>query len=182
MNWPGGWASRSPTSATPPAKVKQHIHGKVFGDLDLTVLPRAADCTAMLQLADPTMLAELATVFERRGDTANPKLTARRTHNPAYLNPSDLARFGLASGDIIRIRSEHGEISGVAEAELRLRPGTLSMSHCFGTKPDEEDDPLGQGGCTSRLFDANAVFDPVFGQPRMGAIPVSIEPASIAGR
>ena len=112
----------------------------------------------------------------------NPKLTARRTHNPAYLNPADLARFGLASGDIIRIRSEHGEISGVAEGELRLRPGTLSMSHCFGTNPDEEDDPLGQGGCTSRLMDANAAFDPVFGQPRMGAIPVSIEPAGKAGR
>ena len=148
-----------------------------------------------------TMVAELAMVFAKRGDTANPsaaypllliprranemmnsigrtnpKLAARRTHNPAYLNPSDLARLGVATGDIIRIRSEHGEIKGVAEAEPRLRAGTLSMSHCFGTNPDEADDPLGQGGCTSRLMDANAAFDPVFGQPRMGAIPVCIEP------
>ncbi len=186
------------------AEVKQHAHGKVFGDLDLTVLPRAADCTAMLQLGDPTMMAELATVFERRGDTGNPsaefpllliprrandmmnsigrnnpKLTARRSHNPAYLNPGDIARMGLATGDIIRIRSAHGEITGVAEAEPRLRAGTLSMSHCFGTNPDEADDPLGQGGCTSRLMDANAAFDPVFGQPRMGAIPVSIEAVAV---
>lgn len=171
------------------AEVKQHPHGHVFSDLDLTVLTRAADCTAMLQLADPTMLAELACVFANRGDTAspsdafpllliprranammnsigrtNPKLAAGRTHNPAYLNPADLERFGLAAGDIIRIRSQHGEIKGVAEADLRLRAGTLSMSHCFGTNPDEEDDPLGQGGCTSRLMDANAAFDPVFGQ------------------
>jgi hypothetical protein len=31
-----------------------------------------------------------------------------------------------------------------------------------------------QGGCTSRLMDANVEFDPIFGQPKMGAIPVSI--------
>ncbi|WP_371433390.1 molybdopterin-dependent oxidoreductase [Novosphingobium sp.] len=192
-------------SRVPLSEVKRHTHGKVFHELDLTVLPRADDCTAMLQLGDPTMIAELAQVFEKRGDTANPspeypllliprranemmnsigrtnpKLAARRTHNPAYLNPSDLARFGLASGDIVRIRSEHGEISGVAEAEPRLRAGTLSMSHCFGTNPDEPDDPLGQGGCTSRLMDANAAYDPVFGQPRMGAIPVSIAPIATA--
>lgn len=191
-------------SRVPLAEVKQHTHGKVFAELDLTVLPRAHDCTAMLQLADPTMLAELATVFERRGDTTspsaefpllliprrandmmnsigrnNPKLAARRSHNPAYLNPADLARMGMATGDIISIRSAHGEIKGVAEAEPRLRAGTLSMSHCFGTNPDEADDPLGQGGCTSRLMDANAAFDPVFGQPRMGAIPVRIEAVAV---
>ncbi|CAH0495415.1 molybdopterin-dependent oxidoreductase [Novosphingobium sp. CECT 9465] len=187
-------------SRVPLAEVKQHRHGNVFGDLSLTVLPRADDCTAMLQLGDPTMMAELGVVFTNRGDTANPsdefplmliprranemmnsigrtnpKLAARRTHNPAYLNPADIAHFGMASGDIISIRSRHGEIKGVVEAEPRLRAGTLSMSHCFGTNPDEVDDPLGQGGCTSRLMDANAAFDPIFGQPRMGAIPVAIE-------
>ena len=188
-------------SRVPLAEVKRHVHGKVFSELDLTVLPRAEDCTAMLELGDPTIMAELAVVFAQRGDTenpsvdypllliprranemmnsigrTNPKLAARRSHNPAFLNPVDLARLGLASGDIIRIRSRHGAIQGVAEAEPRLRPGTLSMSHCFGTNPDEADDPLGQGGCTSRLMDANAAYDPVFGQPRMGAIPVRIEP------
>ncbi len=186
-------------SRVPLREVKQHRHGKVFGELDLTVLPRSEDCTAMLQLGDPTMMAELGAVFANRGDTANPstefplmliprrandmmnsigrtnpKLTARRAHNPAYLNPADIAQYGMTSGDIIAIISEHGEIKGVVEAEPRLRPGTLSMSHCFGTNPDEADDPLGQGGCTSRLMDANAAFDPIFGQPRMGAIPVAI--------
>jgi anaerobic selenocysteine-containing dehydrogenase len=186
-------------SRVPLAEVKRHEHGKLFDELDTIVLPRAADCSAMLQLADPTMMAELAVVLARNGDTAipsaefplmltprranemmnsigrtNPKLNARRSHNPAFLHPSDLERFGVTVGDIIRIRSEHGEIEGVAEAESRLRPGTLSMSHCFGTNPAEENDPRGQGGCTSRLIDANAAYDPIFGQPRMGAIPVAI--------
>ena len=188
-------------SRVPLDEVKRHPHGKVFDELDLTVLPRAQDCDAMLQLADPTMMEELAAVLARDGDTAlpsdefpllltprrandmmnsigrqNPKLTARRSHNPAFLHPDTMARHGVAAGDAIRIRSRHGEIIGMAEPETRLRPGTLSMSHCFGTNPDEPDDALGQGACTSRLMDANAEYDPVFGQPRMGAIPVAIAP------
>src|SRR3546814_3316774 len=81
-----------------------------------------------------------------------------------------MERFGVSAGDIIRIHSLHGEILGVAEPEPHLRMGTLSMSHCYGPNPDEPLDPKGQGGCTSRLIDANADFDPIFGQPRMGAI------------
>lgn len=105
----------------------------------------------------------------------NPKLTVKRRHNPAFVNPAELQRFGVTSGEVVRIRSVHGVIDGVVEVDSRLRPGVLSMSHCFGTNPDEADDALGEGGCTSRLMDAQAAFDPIFGQPRMGAIPVTIE-------
>ena len=31
-----------------------------------------------------------------------------------------------------------------------------------------------EGACTSRLMTAGAELDPIFGQPRMGAIPVAI--------
>lgn len=186
-------------SRVPLSVVKQAVHGKVFEDLDLVVKPRAADCDAMLELASPPMMRELQDVLLRAGDTArpstefplmmtprranemmnsigrtNPKLTARRRYNPAFLNPADMTRYGVSSGDVVRIRSRHGEIKGVIEAEARLSPGTLSMSHCFGPNPDEDEDPLGEGACTSRLMDANAEYDPIFGQPRMGAIPVSI--------
>ena len=99
---------------------------------------------------------------------------ARHSHNPAFLNPADLIRFGITAGDLIEIRSAHGEIRGIAQAEAKLRPGTLSMTHCFGPNPGEAPDVRTQGSCTSRLIDSNAEFDPVFGQPRMGAIPVSI--------
>lgn len=188
-------------SRVPLDEVKRHPHGKVYDDLDITVLPRADDCDAMLQIADPTMMAELAVVLAKRGDTATPsaeypllltprranemmnsigrnnsKLAARRSYNPAFLHPSTMALYDVEQGDVIRIRSQHGEVEGVAEPEARLRPGTLSMSHCFGTNPDEEHDAHGQGACTSRLMDASANYDPIFGQPKMGAIPVSISP------
>lgn len=192
-------------SRVPLAEVKKHPHGKLYDELDHVVLPRAADCDARLQLADPVMMAELGEVLAKDGDTAmpseefpllltprrtnnmlnsigrmNPRLTGKRPYNPAFVNPADLARFGLESGDMVSIRSQHGVILGVVEADARLRAGTLSMSHCFGPNPDEADDPLGQGGCTSRLLDANAEFDPIFGQPRMGAVPVAITAYSAA--
>ncbi|MDB5685790.1 MAG: hypothetical protein JWR77_379, partial [Rhizorhabdus sp.] len=188
-------------SRVPLDEVKRHPHGKVYDELDLTVLPRAADCDAMLQIADPTMIAELAIVLAKDGDTAVPsaeypllltprranemmnsigrnngKLAARRAYNPAFLHPSTMALYDVMPGDVIRISSQHGEVEGVAEPETRLRPGTLSMSGCFGTNPDEANDAQGQGACTSRLMDANAEYDPIFGQPKMGAIPVCIAP------
>jgi len=186
-------------SRVPLAEVKRHLHGKVYDELDNTVLPRATDCSAMLELADLTMMAELAAIHAHGGSSAAPTETyplllvprrandfmnsigrgsavarARHSHNPAFLNPADLIRFGITAGDLIEIRSAHGEIRGIAQAEAKLRPGTLSMTHCFGPNPGEAPDVRTQGSCTSRLIDSNAEFDPVFGQPRMGAIPVSI--------
>src|SRR3546814_15360280 len=104
----------------------------------------------------------------------NPKLGGKKSYNPAFLNPSDMERFGVLAGDIIRIHSLHGEILGVAESEPHLRMGTLSMSHSYGQTPDKTLDPQGQGGCTPRPIHAKADFDPTFGHPRMGQIPVSI--------
>src|SRR3546814_7482008 len=125
--------------------------------------PRASDCDAMLQLGDPTMIAELDIVLNENGDTAvpsaefplmmtprrtnemmhsigrqNPKLGGKKSYNPAFLNPSDMKRFGVSAGDIIRIHSLHGEIPGVAEPGSHLHMGKLSMPHCSGPNPDEQ--------------------------------------------
>lgn len=190
-------------SRVPLDEVKKYPHGQVFTDLEKTVLPRANDCDAMLELADQTMMEELDEVYRLNGSTAlpdaefpllftprranefmnsigrmNPKLGGKRGFNPAFINPADLERYGIRAGDVVSIDSRFGQIYGVAEPEPRLRAGTLSMAHCFGPNPDEDSDPRGQGGCTSRLMDANAEYDPIFGQPRMGAIPVKITPAN----
>lgn len=187
-------------SRVPLAEVKQHIHGKIYDELDHQVLPRDAECTDYFELADTHMMAELQLIYANRGDLpqpdadypllltprrtnevlnsigrTNPKLGGKQPFNPAFLNPQDLEKYGINSGDLIRIRSAYGEITGVAAAEDRLRPGTLSMSHCFGANPDEQTDPETQGACTARLLTADeGHIDPLFGQPRMGAIPVAI--------
>src|SRR3546814_9800306 len=73
-------------SRVPLSEVKRHVHGKLFDELDITVKPRASDCDAMLQLGDPTMIAELDIVLNENGDTAVPSaefplmMTPRRTN------------------------------------------------------------------------------------------------------
>lgn len=193
------YAAMCTGSRIPLDEVKKHLHGKIWDELDHTVAPRDSDCEAYLELADSTMLAELAVVYGKRGDRpqpsaefpmlltarrtnellnsigrSNPRLGGRKPYNPAFINPADLTRFGIEDGDRIRIRSKYGEITGIAEAEDKLRPGTVSMSHCFGLNPNEDSLPQREGACTGRLMTAGEDLDPIFGQPRMSALPVAI--------
>ena len=88
--------------------------------------------------------------------------------------------MGLAKGDLVRIRTRRASIVGVAEPAPEVRPGVISMAHCFGDAPRDEgeahDAARSIGANTSRLVDNEDVFDPHTGIPRMSAIPVAIEP------
>lgn len=186
-------------SRVPLDEIRKHPRGKVFAELDDIVLPRQPGCDARLKLDAESMMAELDAIFALRGDVPeptakyplvfitrrandyynstgrhNPQLRAKTPFNPAFLHPSDLELHGVAAGEVIRVESAHGAVSAVAAADARLRPGTLAMSHCFGTNTDEAENPLQEGSCSSALMDANADFDPLFGQPRMSAIPVAV--------
>ena len=77
---------------------------------------------------------------------------------------------------LVEIRSEHGEITGVAESDPTLRRGLVSMTHGFGCNPGEPEDPRRDGANTNRLLRADVEFDPISGIPRMGAVPVALRP------
>jgi anaerobic selenocysteine-containing dehydrogenase len=193
-------------SNVPLAEVKRHPHGHVFEDPKARVAPRDPDCTARLQLADPTMMAELAEVaqedFEHRG-TRPFLLTCRRLlevhnsagrdidklvrkyrYNPAFMHPDDLAALGIAPGDLVEIESDHSAILGVAEAESNLRRGIVSMPHAFGDAPTKENDARVReiGSNTGRLTPVDRDYDPYSGIPRMSAIPVRVRPAEAPAR
>jgi anaerobic selenocysteine-containing dehydrogenase len=101
-----------------------------------------------------------------------------RHYNPAFMHPDDLARLGIASGDLVEIRSEYAAITGVAEADPDLRPGIVSMSHNFGGNPGDREDPRIDGANTNRLVRTDIEYDRYTGIPRMGALPVAIVRAS----
>ena len=61
----------------------------------------------------------------------------RAPHNPAFLNPDELQALGLKTGDRIEISSEHGKIEAVVQVDKALRPGVVSISHCWGGLPDK---------------------------------------------
>ena len=164
------------------------------------VQPRDEDCEYRLDVGNAYMMQELTQVraedFEARQRNpgypfllvsrrsyqflnssfrTNPRVARRKPYNPAFMNPKDLARLGLKSGDTVTIRSPHDSIRGVVEAERDLRPGVISMSHAFGANPDEDDDPRQVGANTGRLTRVDNEYDPITGIPRMAAIPVAVE-------
>src|SRR5690606_26363886 len=72
--------------------------------------------------------------------------------------------------------TRYGNIDAIAAPNARLWLSRLAINHCLGPNPGTAGDPIHQGRRTSALMDANADFDPLFGQPRMNAVPVSITP------
>jgi anaerobic selenocysteine-containing dehydrogenase len=96
--------------------------------------------------------------------------------NPAFLHPGDLEALGLAPGDIAELRSRHGAVEVVVDADADLRPGVLAIAHGFGLHPDEKPDPRRHGANVNRLTVLDEDFDRYSGLPRMGAIPVSLRP------
>ena len=107
---------------------------------------------------------------------ANSVATRRWPYNPAFMNPDDLAALNLKTGDIVEISSARASIKGVVEAAKDLRPGVISMTHCWGDMPGNDDDPTIHGSCTSRLSADDRDFDPYTGIPIMSSIPVNVAP------
>ncbi len=187
----------------PFEEVKRHPHGHIFEDIDDVVQPRDPECEIKLDAGEPHMMAELSDVraenFEashgdpryrfrlipRRADAfvnssgrTIKKLLGNRPYNPAFMHPEDLQDLGVGGGDVVRISSEHGTILGVVEEDADLRRGVVSMTHGFGGNPTDEADVREIGSNTGMLMSVEAEYDPASGMPRMGAIPVAVEPDS----
>lgn len=185
-------------SRVPLSEVKRHPEGKIFEDPTAVIEPRDPNCTARLELADATMLGELAEiagepierdaeypfrlVSRRLPDVHNSagrdiaKLVRKYNYNPAFMNPIDLEKLGLVRGDVVEITSDHDTILGVVEPEAEIRRGVVSMPHCFGDLPSHENDLKIReiGSNTGRLSSVERDFDPYTGIPRMSAIPVQV--------
>jgi anaerobic selenocysteine-containing dehydrogenase len=191
------WEMLLKDSPVPLAEVSQYPDGHVFDRGLLTVQAGDPDSTGRLQVADATMMGELAEVrgedpYDAHGDFAfrlisrrlpdvlnsawhgNEKLRQRYPYNPAFINPGDLDALDLESGTVVEISSARATIKGVLQAARDLRPGVISMSHCWGGLPGEDDDVFSLGGNTGRLSDTTEDFDPYTGIPRMSTIPVNI--------
>lgn len=176
-------------------EVKRHPEGRVF-PREQVVEPKAEGYEARLEVGSAPMMQELDEVaaepLERGADRDLPfRLVSRRlahihnsswhAHerrrreslvNPAFMNPDDMEELGLTPGAEVTIASAHDQIRGVATPSPELRRGVISMPHCFGAAPGEDDPTL--GGNTGRLTNSEVDFDPHTGIPRMSTIPVAI--------
>jgi len=103
-----------------------------------------------------------------------PALRDKGTTNYAYMHPDDLAALGLASEDLVELHADTGTIVGVVMASEDIRSGVVSMAHAFGDADSDASNVRQQGSSTNRLVSDERYFDPITGQARQSAIPVSI--------
>lgn len=106
----------------------------------------------------------------------NPITTRRHPTNSLYVNPDDLAVLGASNGEAIAMSSEHGEIIGYARSDATMKPGVVSMTHCWGSP--FQDDPLClQGGHTGRLTSMHDRFIQTINRmPLQSGIAVDLRP------
>jgi anaerobic selenocysteine-containing dehydrogenase len=190
------------TSRVPLDEIKQYPGGKIF-DAEPQYVEPAKDAGGKFAVIPPDVADELAAVaaeasspsgatlsngqlfthrlsVRRMREVSNtmyqelPAIHRRRPYNPAWMNPQDLAALGLASGDQVRIVSDHGQITAIVQDDETVRPGVVSMSHGWGPLPEEWTDCTTQGSSTSLLVSSERDCEAINAMPRQSAIPVNI--------
>ncbi|HET9771834.1 MAG TPA: molybdopterin-dependent oxidoreductase, partial [Acidimicrobiia bacterium] len=182
-------------SRIPLDEVRRQPTGQIYPDPPVVVAARDPGWECRLDVGNATMMGDLATEAARPAEPGSGefpfRLTTRRMmhvyntptvvmpknrprHNPAYLHSRDLARLGVAAGDLIEIRSSRTAILAVAGKDDSVREGTVSISHAYGDLPDAGDDVRALGSNPGRLVANDDFYDPYSGQPRVSNIPVSI--------
>ena len=109
-------------------------------------------------------------------------LKSKGTTNPAFMHPQELAALQVADGDIVEVHSRHGAIPAVVTASDDIRPGVISMSHCWGGSPDPTENADQRvreiGSNTNRLIDNLENAEKYSGMCRQSSIPVAIRKLS----
>jgi anaerobic selenocysteine-containing dehydrogenase len=106
-----------------------------------------------------------------------PQQQKRFPYNPVWIHPDDMARHGLADGDVVDVVSDAGEVTGVLEADVTVKPGVVQMSHAWGGLPDDRDFKH-HGTSVNSLISTDRDLDDLTCMPRMSAIPVNLVPSS----
>jgi anaerobic selenocysteine-containing dehydrogenase len=106
-----------------------------------------------------------------------PSVRARNPYNPLYMNPQDMERLQIKTGDWVEITSEAGSAVAIAAADAALRTGVVSMSHNWGDLSNNDPQQYRRhGASTNFLIHDTAVYESINAMPRMSAIPVNVAP------
>ena len=175
--------------------LKAHPHGYVL-DVEKTLREPDADDGARLDLCPADVAAEIAQVAVATREAPSVKsylLTSRRIvesfnssfhghdvaikrhgTNRLHVHPDDLATIGAKDDDAVKVRSENGEIIGYVRGDKSMRPGVVSMSHCWGA--GSLNDPYAlRGAHTGRLISMQKSRQAVNRMPLQSGVPVDIE-------
>jgi anaerobic selenocysteine-containing dehydrogenase len=192
-------------SRVPLQEIYNTEGGKVFDVPDVILGPADPATRGHLQLYPPGLEQELDAahkdltssvtenfplllISRRMKNTYNstgPELSllkSKGTTNPAFIHSQELAALHIADGEIIEVQSQHGAIPAVARASDDIKPGVISMSHCWGGSPDPGDNSDSKvreiGSNTNRLIDNRESAERYSGMCRQSSIPVAIKKLS----
>lgn len=177
--------------------LRRFPQGRIFDIPEQYVAPALPGQHARLAVAPYDIVSELLTVaatpsaragfthrlaVRRMRELMNtvgmdlPDIRKRRPYNPAWMHPDDLAAMGIGAGASIEIRSANGAIVAIAEPDATLRPGVVSLSHCWGGLPDK-DHPYDQVGISANLLvTTDRDVEPINAMAWMSAIDLTVRP------
>ncbi|MFI6313914.1 molybdopterin-dependent oxidoreductase [Nocardia fusca] len=92
--------------------------------------------------------------------------------NPAALHPDDLTAYGLVDGAVVTVRSAAGRVRTTVRADDTVAPGTVTMTHCFGSL-----DRGAELGVNVNALTGAAGVQTINAMPTLTAVPVAVEPA-----
>jgi anaerobic selenocysteine-containing dehydrogenase len=181
-------------------EVRKYPQGHIFDVPKQIIQPRPEGWEGRLELGAKPMLDELADIAasplnpyeddnafpfriisRRLNDMHNsnwhdsPRLSRKWRYNPIFMNPDDMERLGVGTGEVVEIESARAAIYCVVEAAPDVRSHCAAIPHSFGGNPDEPEDPYVSGGNTGKLSDVEQDYDPYTGIPLMSGIPVRIK-------
>jgi anaerobic selenocysteine-containing dehydrogenase len=192
-------------SRVPLKDIYETEGGKVFDVPDVMLDAADPETRESLQLYPPGLQQELESAYNdlqaaadenypmllisrRMKNTYNstgPELSLLKTKgttNPAFMHSQELTALNINDGEIIEVLSRHGAIPAVAAASDDIKPGVISMSHCWGASPDKNakaDEQIREiGSNTNRLIDNRENAEKYSGMPRQSTIPVAIRKLS----
>jgi anaerobic selenocysteine-containing dehydrogenase len=182
------------------AYLREHPHGVDLGPLKVQLPARLLTPNGRIDLAPAVFLADLprAQATLQQAPTNHVPdgallLISRRhlrdnnswMHNARVLvkgrnrctllmHPADAARFGIATGQAVRVRSRVGEVDLPADVSPDIMPGVVCMPHGYGhNRPGTRLDVATQhaGASVNDLTD-EAFADPLTGNAALSGVPV----------
>lgn len=110
---------------------------------------------------------------------SNRVLMDMMSENEVWINAAVAARYGLKSGDYVRLKNQDGVVSNriKVKATERIRPDCVYMVHGFGHTARGLTFAYGKGASDAQLLTRYEV-DPLMGGTAMNMNFVSIEPAT----
>lgn len=175
--------------------LKAHPHGYVLPGEKVLQAP-GTDDGARLDFCPPDVAEEIATVASVLGQPAarpfmltvrrvretfnssfHGHMSTRKRHgtNRLYMHPEDAQRLDLSDDDAVRVTSLHGELIGYLKLDPTMRPGLVSMNHCWGAPATQPDPWFLRGAHTGRLVSMQSGIQPINRMPLQSGIPVVLE-------